>query len=48
MGAELQGNWFKNKSITIGRPKTSQDPEYVERVRASVREQPGFSISKAV
>ena len=29
-----------------GRPRTSRDPEKVERVRASVREQPGFSTRK--
>jgi len=26
-----------------GQPRTSRDPENVERVRASVREQPGIS-----
>ena len=40
MGAELQVNWFNNKS---DRPTTSRDPENVERVGASVSEQPGFS-----
>ena len=29
-----------------GRPRTSQDPENVERVRSSVGEQPGFSTRK--
>ena len=29
-----------------GRPRTSRDPENVEHVRASVREQPGFSTRK--
>ena len=45
MGAELQGNWFNNKS-TSGRPGTSRDPENVERVRASFRAQPAFSARK--
>jgi len=39
---------FKETGLTInqplsGRPRTSRDPENVERVRVSVREQPGFS-----
>ena len=46
MGAERQGNWFNNKSTLSGRPRTSRDPEYLECVRASVREQPGFSTEK--
>ena len=42
---------FKETGSTInqslyGRTKTSRDPEHVERVRASVREQPGFSTRK--
>ena len=42
---------FKEIGATInkplsGRPRTSRDPENVERVRASVREQPGFSTRK--
>ena len=42
---------FKETGSTIneplsGRPRTSQDPEKVERVRASVREQTGYSTRK--
>ena len=42
---------FKETGSTInqqlsGRPRTSRDPENVERVRASVREQHGFSTRK--
>ena len=42
---------FKETGSTInqplsGRPRTSRDPENVERVRTSVREQPGFSTRK--
>ena len=46
MGAELQGNWFNQNQPLSGRPRISRDPENVEHVRASVREQFGFYTQK--